>query len=119
MHFAAHPAPQTKQPIEHMLTPLSARYHKCAPVTIKRVLFEIAEERRAIPPDLDIRGFQISMHYAFLVRRFESVSNLLRNPNRFFERNRNFFNARGESRTIDVLYYQVIGADVVPISNAD
>ena len=33
MHPAPNLAPRTKQPIQHLLTPLGAQYHKCAPVT--------------------------------------------------------------------------------------
>jgi hypothetical protein len=38
--------------------------------------------------DFDVAGLQVAVCDAFLVRRFERIRNLLRNPNRFVERYR-------------------------------
>ena len=74
---------------------------------------KIEDFHRPVRPDLDVGRFQIAMHDAFLVRSFESIHNLLPNTECFFERNRAFFNPLSQSRTLDVLHDQVIGADVV------
>jgi len=56
--------------------------------------------------DLDVGGLEIAMNDAPLVRRFECVDHLGRDPQRFVDRQRAECEAIGERRPIDQLEHQ-------------
>ena len=49
---------------------------------------EVEHLHRAVGADLDVRGFQVAMDDALLVRRFQRLGNLLRDRQRFVDRDR-------------------------------
>ena len=55
---------------------------------------------------LHIRGLQVPMHDAALVRVFQRFANLLRNPQRFINGNRPRFDAIRQRRPFDKLHHQ-------------
>jgi hypothetical protein len=71
---------------------------------------EIEHLHGAIGPHLDVRGLQIAMNNALLVRRSQRFSNLLRDRNAFVERHRALGNAICKRRPFDELHDQSPGA---------
>ena len=67
---------------------------------------EVQHFHRAVGPQLDIRGLEIAMDDALLVRRFEGLCDLLRDRQRFVERDRPARDALREILTLDEFHHQ-------------
>ncbi len=77
---------------------------------------EVEHLHRAIRPDLDIRGFQVAVDDALLVRRFERVGNLGGDRQRLLERHRSARDDVREVLTLDQFHGQ--GAHAVELFEA-
>ena len=67
---------------------------------------EVQHLHRAVGADLDVRGLQIAMDDALLVRGFERVGDLLRDRQRVGERDRAARDERGQILALDQLHHE-------------
>ena len=63
----------------------------------------------AVGSELDVRRLQIAVDDSVLVSRFERIGNLLRDLQRFVERDRAVRNSIRERRAVDQLHHQAPG----------
>jgi hypothetical protein len=82
---------------------------------------EIQYFRRAVRPQLDIRGLEIAVDDALVVRRFERLGHLLRDRERLVDRERALRDPIGERRAIDELDHESFrrGGILDPINRSD
>ena len=74
---------------------------------------EIQHLDAAFGRDLDVRGLEVAVDDAFLVRVFQGFGDLARDGQRFFERNRPLRNPLGERRALDQFQHQRALLDAV------
>ena len=67
---------------------------------------EVEHLHRAVAAHLDVRGLQIAMDDALLVRRFERLGNLLRDRERLIERDRTSSDALREIVSLDQFHHE-------------
>ena len=67
---------------------------------------EVEHLHRAVGADLDIRGLQIAVDDALLVRRFERLGDLLRDRQRLVERNRATRDALRQIVALDEFHHE-------------
>ena len=65
---------------------------------------EVQHLHRAVGPQLDVRGLQIAMNDALLVRGFERLGNLPRDRQRVVERNRSLERCARRASAVDELH---------------
>jgi hypothetical protein len=78
---------------------------------------EIQHLHRTIRFELDVRGLQVTMDDALLVRGLERVGDLVGDRQRLVERHRTVVDAVGERRPLDQLHHEIVGADVVDVAD--
>ncbi len=71
---------------------------------------EVQHLHFSVRRDLHIRGLQIPMDDSFLVRRLQRFADLLRNPERFIDRNRPSLDALGQRFSIDEFHHQELAS---------
>jgi hypothetical protein len=78
---------------------------------------EVQHLHGAVGPDFDIARFEVAMNDALLVRGLERVGNLSGDGQGFVQGQRTLAEPLSQSRSLHQFHHQVIGADVIDLTD--